>query len=182
MDDEKRVARQAIKVIIADDHAIVRDGVRALLERQEGEFRIVAEVADVPSMIREVCGQKPDLLVLDLTMPGESGLEGLPRCFDAYPQLTVAVLTMRDEPEYAREAFRAGARSYVLKETEPNELLRAFRMAVAGESYLHPRVGAVMMSDEDGPGSAGGLTEREREVVKGIPELAWHSGLCARRG
>ena len=167
-----------IDVIIADDHSIVRDGIRTVLERQQGEFRIVAEVADVPIMIREVAEHKPDLLTLDLTMPGGSSLAALPSCFIAHPTLAVAILTMREDPEYARQALRAGARSYVLKEAEPEELLQAFRMAVAGESYLHPRLGALMVTNENTAADDVALSDREREVVRLIaagftnPEIA----------
>jgi two-component system response regulator NreC len=155
-----------ISVIIADDHAVVRDGIRMVLEREAGEFEVVAEAADVPSTIREVREHKPDLLTLDLTMPGGSSLAALPSCFVAHPTLAVAILTMREDPEYARQALRAGARSYVLKEAEPSELLQAFRLAVAGGSYLHPRLGALMAAGEDTPADGVALSEREREVVR----------------
>jgi two-component system, NarL family, response regulator NreC len=155
-----------ITVIIADDHAVVRDGIRTVLEREDGEFQIVAEAADVPSTIREVREHKPDLLTLDLTMPGGSSLAALPSCFVAHPTLAVAILTMREDPEYARQALRAGARSYVLKEAEPAELLQAFRLAVAGGNYLHPRLGALMAAGEDNPADGVALSEREREVVR----------------
>jgi two-component system response regulator NreC len=154
-------------VIIADDHAIVRDGIRTVLERETGEFQIVAEAADVPSTVRAVTEYKPDLLTLDLTMPGGSSLAALPSCFIAHPTLAVAILTMREDPEYARQALRAGARSYVLKEAEPSELLQAFRSAVAGGTYLHPRLGAQMAAAEQKTDPAA-LSDREREVVKMI--------------
>jgi two-component system response regulator NreC len=155
-----------IEVIIADDHAVVRDGVRTVLQREAGEFRIVAEAADVPATIRAVREHKPDLLTLDLTMPGGSSLAALPSCFLAHPTLAVAILTMREDPEYARQALRAGARSYVLKEAEPAELLQAFRLAVAGSNYLHPRLGALMATGEQSDGDGVALSEREREVVR----------------
>jgi two-component system, NarL family, response regulator NreC len=167
-----------IDVIIADDHTVVRDGIRAVLEREKGEFRVVAEAADVPSTIKAVRDFKPDLLTLDLTMPGGSSLAALPTCFVAHPTLAVAILTMREDPEYARQALRAGARSYVLKEAEPSELLQAFRLAVEGRNYLHPRLGALMATSEDGASGAGALSDREREVVRLIanghtnPEIA----------
>ena len=155
-----------IRVIIADDHAVVRDGIRMVLEREAGEFDVVAEAADVPSTIKEVREYKPDLLTLDLTMPGGSSLAALPSCFVAHPTLAVAILTMREDPEYARQALRAGARSYVLKEAEPSELLQAFRLAVAGGNYLHPRLGALMAAGEEPPADGVALSEREREVVR----------------
>ncbi|HEY7836676.1 MAG TPA: response regulator transcription factor [Solirubrobacteraceae bacterium] len=169
-----------VSVIIADDHTVVRDGIRAVLERQSGEFEVVAEAADIPSMVKLVREHKPDLLTLDLTMPGGSSLGALPSCFIAHPTLAVAILTMREDPEYARQALRAGARSYVLKEAEPAELLQAFRLAVAGGNYLHPRLGALMATGEESGGGGDGvvLSDREREVVRLIangytnPEIA----------
>jgi two-component system response regulator NreC len=167
-----------IDVIIADDHTVVRDGIRAVLEREKGEFRVVAEAADVPSTIKLVRDLKPDLLTLDLTMPGGSSLAALPTCFVAHPTLAVAILTMREDPEYARQALRAGARSYVLKEAEPAELLQAFRLAVEGRNYLHPRLGAQMATGDGGWQDNAALSDREREVVRLIahgytnPEIA----------
>jgi two-component system, NarL family, response regulator NreC len=179
MADAAPAADRPIDVIIADDHAVVRDGIRTLLERYADEFQVVAETADVPSTVRAVREHKPDLLTLDLTMPGGSSLGALPQCFIAHPSLAVAILTMREDPEYARQALRAGARSYVLKEAEPAELLQAFRLAVAGQSYLHPRLGAQMAAgDGNGNGDGVALSEREREVVRLIangytnPEIA----------
>src|SRR5437763_10665195 len=167
-----------IEVIIADDHGVVRDGIRSVLERVPEEFRVVAETADVPSTISAVREHRPDLLTLDLTMPGGSSLGALPACFMAHPDLAVAILTMREDPEYARQALRAGARSYVLKEAEPAELLQAFRLAVAGGNYLHPRLGALMATGEQASSDTVVLSEREREVVRLIangytnPEIA----------
>jgi two-component system, NarL family, response regulator NreC len=166
MDPSAAELERPITVIIADDHSVVRDGIRTVLERQAGEFEVVAEAADVPSTVKAVREFKPDLLTLDLTMPGGSSLGALPSCFVAHPQLAVAILTMREDPEYARQALRAGARSYVLKEAEPAELLQAFRLAVAGGNYLHPRLGAVMAAGETAPGDGVALSEREREVVR----------------
>ena len=171
-------AGKPVTVVIADDHTVVRDGIRAVLEREAGEFEVVAEAADIPTLIREVKEHKPDLLTLDLTMPGGSSLGALPACFIAHPTMAVAILTMREDPEYARQALRAGARSYVLKEAEPNELLQAFRLAVAGSNYLHPRLGALMATGEEGATDTAVLSDRERDVVRLIangytnPEIA----------
>ena len=179
-------ATRPVRVIIADDHSIVRDGIRAVLNREAGEFEVVAEAADIPSLIREVREHKPDLLTLDLTMPGGSSLGALPACFISHPTLAVAILTMREDPEYARQALRAGARSYVLKEAEPAELLQAFRLAVAGGNYLHPRLGALMATGEDGATDSVALSEREREVVRLIangytnPEIAEQLNVAER--
>jgi two-component system, NarL family, response regulator NreC len=137
-----------IQVIISDDHALVRSGLRKVLERAGDEFEVVAEVGEVPDMIRAVRSHKPDLLTLDLTMPGGSSLAALPSCFIAHPPLAVAAFTMREDPDYARQALRAGVRAYVLKEAEPAEILRAFRMAVAGEVYLDAHLGLDLDADE----------------------------------
>lgn len=175
-----------IRVIIADDHSIVRDGIRAVLKREAGEFEVVAEANDIPSLVREVREHKPDLLTLDLTMPGGSSLGALPTLFISHPTLAVAILTMREDPEYARQALRAGARSYVLKEAEPAELLQAFRLAVAGGNYLHPRLGALMATGDDGATDGVALSEREREVVRLIangytnPEIAEQLNVAER--
>jgi two-component system response regulator NreC len=165
-------------VIIADDHGIVRDGIRLVLEREEGEFEVVGEAGDIQTMVRQVRELKPDLLTLDLTMPGGSSLGALPQVFIAHPDLAVAILTMREDPEYARQAMRAGARAYVLKEAEPVELLQAFRTAVAGGNYLHPRLGALMAAENGADADDVALSEREGEVIKLIadgftnPEIA----------
>ena len=186
MDDGTPGVTRPIDVIIADDHTVVRDGIRTVLERDPGEFRVVAEAADVPSTIREVRKHKPDLLTLDLTMPGGSSLAALPSCFIAHPTLAVAILTMREDPEYARQALRAGARSYVLKEAEPAELLQAFRLAVAGGNYLHPRLGALMATGQENASDGPELSERETEVVRLIangytnPEIAARLNVAER--
>jgi two-component system response regulator NreC len=167
-----------IDVVIADDHAVVRDGLRAVLERDLSVFRVVGEAGDVPSIARAVNDHKPDLLTLDLTMPGGSCLAVLPQCFAAHPELAVVVVTMREDPGYARQALRAGVRGYVLKEAEPAQLLQAFRLAVAGGQYLDPQLGAVMVSGHGGHGDQAPLSEREREVVRLValgytnPEIA----------
>ena len=164
-------------VVIADDHTVVRDGIRAVLERADGDFRVIGEAADIPSLTRAIRELQPDLLTLDLTMPGGSSLGALPTCFIAYPELAVAVVTMREDPEYARQAMRAGVRSYVLKEADPAEMVRAFRAAVGGETYVHPRLGAALAGAEADPGQAE-LSERELEVISLIadgftnPEIA----------
>jgi two-component system response regulator NreC len=163
-------------VVIADDHTVVRDGIRAVLERADGDFRVIGEAADIPSLTRAIRELQPDLLTLDLTMPGGSSLGALPTCFIAYPELAVAVVTMREDPEYARQAMRAGVRSYVLKEADPAEMVRAFRAAVNGETYVHPRLGAALAGGE--PSGDAALSERELEVVRLIadgftnPEIA----------
>jgi len=186
MDSERSPHEGPIEVIIADDHAIVRDGIRSVLEREDGEFKVVAEAADIPTMVRQVRELKPDLLTLDLTMPGGSSLGALPQVFMSHPTLAVAILTMREDPEYARQSLRAGARSYVLKEAEPAELLQAFRTAVAGGNYLHPRLGAVLAASNGPHADDAALSDRETEVIRLIadgftnPEIAEQLNVAER--
>jgi two-component system response regulator NreC len=153
-------------VVIADDHDVVRDGVRTLLERSGGEFRVIAEAADVPSTLEHVRTLQPDLLILDVSMPGGPSLTSLPEAFTAHADLKVVVLTMHEDPAYARQALDAGAHGYVLKEAEPAELMQAFRNAVIGTTYVHPRLGALLAEDAAGDVDPSVLNERELEVVR----------------
>jgi len=145
---------------------VVRDGVRTLLERSGGEFRVLAEAADVPSTLEQVRTLRPDLLILDVSMPGGPSLSSLPDAFAAHPDLKVVVLTMHEDPGYARQALDAGAHGYVLKEAEPAELMQAFRNAVIGARYVHPRLEALLADDADEDVDPAVLNERELEVVR----------------
>ena len=152
-----------IRVVIADDHSVVRRGLRQLLE-DEGGFEIVAEAADTTSARRYVHGHHPDVLVLDLNMPEGSSLDAVPDIRAEYPATQIVVLTMQDEPAYARQALAAGALGYVLKEAADAELVEAVRRAAAGEPYLNPRLGARVAAEPTGPPD--GLSEREVEVLR----------------
>jgi two-component system response regulator NreC len=153
-----------IRVVLADDHGVVRSGLRLLLEAEQG-FEVVAEASDVAAARRRVFGYQPDVLVLDLNMPGGSSLEAIPIIREQSPKTQIVVLTMQQEPAFAREALGAGALGYVLKEAADDELLEAVRRAAAGESYLNPRLGARIAS-EPPPGPPGGLSERETDVLR----------------
>ncbi len=153
-----------ITTVIADDHAVVRDGLRNVLERTNGEFVVVAEAHDVDSTFEALRAHKPRLLVVDVSMPGGSSLEALPELRSEFPELAVAVLTMHEDPGYARAALHAGAHSFVLKQAEPEELLRAFRVASDGGFYVDPRVGAQLAASEANDTMP--LSEREREIVR----------------
>jgi two-component system response regulator NreC len=156
--------RERITIVIADDHTVVRSGLRMLLDAEEG-LEVVAEAGDVDSARRYVRGHKPNVLVLDLNMPGESSLPAIPELREEFPNTEIVVLTMQDDPAYAREAMRAGALGYVLKEAADSELVDAVRIAAAGDTYLHPRLGARLAAEPE-RGELDGLTEREREVLK----------------
>ena len=155
---------EEINIVIADDHAIVRRGLRQLLESEDG-FAVVAEADDVESARRYMRGHHPQVLVLDLNMPGESSIDAIPKLREEFPDTQIVVLTMQNEPAYARSALSAGVLGYVLKESADAELVEAIRAAVAGEHYLNPRLGARVAS-EPPPGPPDGLSERELEILR----------------
>jgi two-component system response regulator NreC len=161
---EAQRAEGTIRVVIADDHAVVRRGLRALLEAA-GEFEVVAEAEDIAGAQRYVRGHHPDVLVLDLNMPEGSSLNAVPDLRRESPQTQIVVLTMQNEPAYARQALSAGVLGYVLKEAADTELVEAVRRAAAGDSYLNPRLGA-RVAAEPPPGPPDGLSEREVEILR----------------
>ena len=148
--------------MLADDHPVVRAGLRILLQAQPS-LKVVAEFADLPSTVRGVPALRPDVLVLDLAMAGSSSLTAIPGLLASSPGLRLIVLTMHDEPGFAREALRLGAHGYVLKEAAADELLLAVRSVLRGTTYLQPSLGA-RLAKQDQP--AGNLTDREREVLR----------------
>lgn len=161
---EQGSAAKAIRIVLADDHAVVRSGLKLLLDGEEG-FEVVAEASDVEGAARYVRGHHPDVLVLDLNMPGGSSLEAIPQIREQSPDTQIVVLTMQQEPAFAREALSAGALGYVLKEAADEELVEAVRRAAAGESYLNPRLGA-RIAAEPPPGPPDDLSEREVDVLR----------------
>jgi two-component system response regulator NreC len=155
-----------ITIVLADDHAVVRHGLRLLLEAEE-DMEVVAETGDVDAAQRFVLGHKPTVLVLDLNMPGGSSLEAIPLVAETSPDTTVVVLTMQDDPAFAREALRAGARGYVLKHAAGSELVQAIRAAASGGTWLNPDLGARMAAAPDrAAGMIGELSDREIEVLR----------------
>jgi len=159
-------SEETIRVVIADDHSVVRRGLRQVLDA-DGGFDVVAEASDLDGARRYVRGHHPDVLVLDLNMPGGSSLEGIPEIRAECPGTQIVVLTMQNEPAYARHALGAGALGYVLKEAAEAELVEAIRRAAAGDTYLNPRLGA-RVAAEPPPGPPDGLSEREVEVLRMI--------------
>ena len=154
---------EEITVVIADDHTVVRKGLRLLIDAEPG-LRVVAEAGDVRDAVRLTKAHRPQVLVLDLNMPGGSSLESIPELTGTS---AVVVLTMQDDPSFARQALQAGANGFVLKEAADDELLEAIRLAAAGDTYLNPRLGAKLAAQP--PKAAGppdDLTEREVEVLR----------------
>ncbi|MGA2924534.1 MAG: response regulator transcription factor [Solirubrobacteraceae bacterium] len=159
-------ASTAVRIVLADDHQVVRRGLHLLLDSEQG-FEVVAEAGDVETARRYVRGHHPTVLVLDLNMPGGSSLNAIPTLRAESPETQIVVLTMQDEPSFAREALGAGALGYVLKEAADTELVEAVRRAAAGEIYLNPRLGA-RIAAEPPPGPPDDLTDREVDVLRRI--------------
>jgi len=159
-------ATETITIVLADDHAVVRSGLRMLLDA-EPDIEVLAEAGDVDAARRYTLGHKPTVLVLDLNMPGGSSLEAIPKVAELSPDTSVVVLTMQEDPAFAREALRAGARGYVLKHAAGTELVQAIRTAAGGGTWLNPDLGARMAAAPDGPaGPLAALSERELEVLR----------------
>jgi two-component system response regulator NreC len=166
MSDDTQAATEPMKLVIADDHAVVRTGLKMLLEAEPG-YEVVAEAGDLESTKRYVRAHRPGVLVLDLHMGEESSLEAIPELIESSPETRVVVLTMDNDPAFAREALAAGASGYVLKEAMHGELLQAVRQAADGGVYLQPELGARMAAEPPKPsGPPDGLTEREVEVLR----------------
>jgi two-component system response regulator NreC len=152
--------------VLADDHTIVRHGLQRLLDA-EADFEVVAEAGDTEEAVRKVLAYKPTVIVLDLTMPGGSSLAAIPRMINASSGTSIVVLTMEDEPRFARETLRVGALGFVLKEAADTELVEAVRAAAAGVRYLNPQLGALIAAQPEVPaGLPDNLTEREVEVLR----------------
>jgi two-component system, NarL family, response regulator NreC len=151
-------------IVLADDHTVVRSALRLLLDAEPG-FEVVAEAGDAEAAIRYVRGHKPTVLILDLNMPGRSSFDALPDLQEASPATEIVVLTMQNEPAFARRALQAGVRGYVLKEAADSELVQAVRSAAAGDTYLQPALGARLAAAKDQCDNDE-LSERERDVLR----------------
>jgi two-component system, NarL family, response regulator NreC len=157
-----------IRIVVVDDHAVVRSGLRLLLSAEE-DLEVVGDAGTVREAVFEVRAAKPDVLLLDVTMPEESGIDGLPKLLHEAPEMRVLMLSMQDDPSYLREAFAAGARGYVLKEAIDAELVAAVRDVAAGNRYVHPTLGARMVAADAAARAAvdaDPLSDREREVLR----------------
>jgi DNA-binding NarL/FixJ family response regulator len=176
-----------IRIVIADDHHLVREGIRQVLQAGD-EFEVVGQASDGAEALRLAESLSPDVLVLDVSMPGQSGLEVTAALRDRGSPVKVLVLSVHDHPQYVIEAVRAGARGYLRKDTEPAELRRAIRAVARGESFFSPSVArhlSAAIQGDTAPGAAdrlAGLTPREREVLKGIAEGHTNKEIAAALG
>ena len=157
-----------IRVLIVDDHAVVRSGLKLVLDADEG-IEPVGEAGTARDAIFEARSLKPDVMLLDVVMPDQSGLYIIPTLLHETTDTKILVLSMQDDPRYVREAFDAGASGYVLKEAADAEVVSAVREVAAGSSYVHPTLGARMITAEAearAAAEADPLSDREREVLR----------------
>ncbi len=157
-----------IRVLIVDDHAVVRSGLRHVLEAEDG-IEVVGEAGDAQHAVFETRAKKPDVILMDIVMSGKSGIETIPDVLKDAPDAKVLILSMQDDPHYVREAFAAGAAGYILKEAADTDLVTAVREVADGGSYVHPTLGARMVSadaEERKRADADPLSDRERDVLR----------------
>jgi len=158
----------SIRVLIVDDHAVVRSGLRLLLAAEE-DLEPVGEAGNARDAVFQARALKPDVILLDIVMPDATGLEALPQLKHESPDVKVLVLSMQDEPRYVREAFAAGASGYVLKEAADTEVVAAVREVANGGRYVNPELGArLVAADAEAAKRAeeDPLSDREREVLR----------------
>jgi DNA-binding NarL/FixJ family response regulator len=158
----------SIRVLVVDDHAVVRVGLRRVLDAEK-DIETVGEAPNAERAVFEALEHRPDVILMDLVMPGKGGIEGMPAVLQAVPDAKVLVLSMQDDPRYVREAFDAGASGYVLKEAADTEVVSAVRAVAAGEHYVHPALGARLVAaeaEERKRAESDPLSEREREVLR----------------
>ena len=155
-----------LTVVLVDDHIVVRSGLRVLLE-SEPSIEVVAEAGDVPTAVAAVAEHSPDVIVLDLHMPGEPSLPAIPRLRETSPHTRVVVLTAQRDPSFAGEALRLGASGYVPKEAAESQLLQAIEVAAGGGTYLEPQLGARLAANVAATSRAAAeLSEREIEILR----------------
>ena len=179
--DDHRV----IRVVIADDHPVVRDGLTALITSLP-DFEVVAEVADGADAVREVQIRHPDVVMMDVQMPILDGIEATRRIASAMPDVAVLVLTMYDDDDTVFAAMQAGARGYLLKGAEQAEIDRALRSVVAGEAIFGPGVASRVLGYFSQPRGVEApfpeLTPREREILDGIASGQRNSAIAQQLG
>ena len=157
-----------IRVLIVDDHAVVRSGLRLLLDNED-DIEVVGEAGNVSEAVLEARSAKPDVVLMDVVMPGQSGIDGIPSVMKEAPEAKVLLLSMQDDPQYVRQAFGAGATGYVLKEAADTEVVAAVREVAGGGRYVHPALGARLAAaeaEDRARADADPISDREREVMR----------------
>jgi len=158
----------AIRLLIVDDHQLVRSGLRRLIEAED-DIAVEDEAGTAYDAVRLARLHKPDVILLDVVMPGGSGLDAIPEILEASPNTNVLALSMQDDPSYVRHAFAVGAKGYVLKEAADDELLAAIREVAKGGNYVDHQLGARLAAHDAAAVAekeADPLSDREREVLR----------------
>ena len=170
-----------IRVLIADDHLIVREGLRLILETAEG-MELVGEAADGAEAVRLAIQLQPDVVLMDLRIPGMDGLTAIERLRETHPQVAVVILTTYNEDDLMVRGLKAGARGYLLKDTGRETLFHAIRAAARGEMLLNPEIVAKVLAHAAAPEPATDLelTDREREVLDAVAQGERSKEIAAR--
>jgi two-component system, NarL family, response regulator NreC len=158
----------SVRVLIVDDHAVVRAGLKLLIDAEQ-DLESVGEAGSAREAIFQARTLEPDVILMDVVMPEQSGLEVVPQLLHENGEAKVLVLSMQDDPRYVREAFAAGASGYVLKEAADTEVVAAIREVASGSRYVHPELGARLVAaeaDEARRVEEDPLSDREREVLR----------------
>jgi len=162
------VSDTPIRVLIVDDHAVVRSGLRKVLE-SEADIEVVGEAGDAKHAVFETRATRPDVILMDVVMPGKNGIEATPDVLQDAPEAKVLILSMQDDPNYVRQAFAAGAAGYILKEAADTDVVTAVREVANGGRYVHPTLGARMVAaeaEERKQAEEDPLSDRERDVLR----------------
>ena len=167
---------EQIRILLSDDHNILRDGMRLLLERQPG-FVVVAEASDGRETLDLVQNHQPDVVVMDIAMPNMNGIEATRRITEKYPRMGVVILSMHYDESYVIRSLKAGARAYLLKDAVKSELIAAIHAVAEGRSFFSPKISRILQEDYvQALGRKGAddsyelLTDREREILQLVAE------------
>lgn len=159
-----------VRIIIADDHQLFRNGLRALLQATDS-FEVVGEADSGDTLLNLLKTRETDIVLLDISLPDKSGLDILPVVRDKYPNIKCIMLTMHEELQYVKESLKKGAAGYLLKDTNENELKDAIQSVFAGKRHFKNKVSELLLEDMSGPGSPSPiLSEREIEIVRMVAE------------
>ncbi len=168
MTNTNRPVADPVRVLVVDDHAVVRSGLRLLLDAND-DIDVVGEAGTARDAVFRARELKPDVILMDVMMPDQSGIEALPQLLHEHPETKVLILSMQDDPRYVREAFAGGASGYVLKEAADAEVVAAVREVAKGGRYVNPELGARLVAaeaDARRQADADPLSDREREVLR----------------